>query len=135
VTVRNGLGGSAVNIVQQAINTPGDYHKRIGVIDTDKSAKEMQEAYALAVNGDIYLIKNNPCIEATLIKSYTCEQYSVPNGSGSCKRLYESKILKNTKIESNSEFLKIFPKKSLNEKRKTVPTLEEMISVMEGKIL
>lgn len=135
VIIRNGLGGSATSIVQQAINTPGDYDKRVVVIDTDKSTKEMQSAYDLANENEILLIKNIPCIEATLINSYSGNQYELPKNTGSCKKVYEKKILKSNKIESYSELRKIFPKNCLNEKRKTVLVLEEMISVMEGKVL
>ena len=44
VTIRNGKGGNAVNIIIDASNAPGDFNKRVVVLDNDKADTEMQQA-------------------------------------------------------------------------------------------
>lgn len=44
ITIRNGKGGNALNIIVDASNAPGGFDKRIVVLDNDKGNEEMQRA-------------------------------------------------------------------------------------------
>ncbi len=44
VTIRNGKGGTATNIIANAINEPGAFERRIVILDNDKGEQEMGHA-------------------------------------------------------------------------------------------
>lgn len=132
--IRNGMGGTADGLVQETIKSLGSYHKRVTVIDNDKSNNEMERARELAKNNFIKLIENTPCIEATLLTILCDQQKDVPITTGKCKLKYKKEFLNNKKIENNQDLLILYPKRKLNNKRKSIPTLNKMISVTEGKI-
>ena len=67
VTIRNGKGGNSKNIVINAINEPGDFERRIVILDNDKSQMEMTDALEEAKKRGVEILENSPCLEATLL--------------------------------------------------------------------
>jgi len=134
VTIRNGKGGNAANIIIDASNTPGEFDKRIVVLDNDKGKAEMEQARQEAAKRGVCLIENSPCLEATLLavlnggKNYSGKQ------SGWCKEQFQEKYLDKKKRTELCEYGKIFPKILLDKQRSKVPELEKIISAMEGGI-
>lgn len=133
ITIRNGGGGSADSLVKQALNSLG-YDKRIAVIDNDKKKSEMEKARKLAIDNNIKLIESTPCIEATFLEILCDKQEEIPNKTGGCKLKYKKDFLDNKKIEDSNDLLRMFPKRILNSKRKIIPILDEIISIIEGKL-
>ncbi len=131
VTIRNGKGGNAVNIVIDASNAPGDFNKRVVVLDNDKGGAEMQQARQEATNRGIELIENTPCLEAVLLavlnngKNYSDKQ------SAWCKQQFQSDYIDKKKRTELSEYGKIFPKTLLDKQRVEVRELGMIISTME----
>lgn len=132
VTIRNGKGGNAVNIIIDASNTPGDFDKRVVVLDNDKGETEMQQARQEAVNRNIELIENSPCLEAMLLavlndgKNYSNKQ------SAWCKEQFQSSYLDKKKRTELDEYEKVFPKTLLDKQRSKISGLEKIIFTMEG---
>lgn len=133
IFIRNGMGGAADNLVKETLNALGSFDKRVTVIDNDKKKDEMERARKLANDNDIKLFENTPCIEALFLAILCDSQNEVPNTTGKCKIKYKKEFLKNKKIEDHKDLLRMFPKKKLNYKRKRISTLNEIISVIEGK--
>jgi len=133
ITIRNGKGGNAVNIIIDASNMPGDFDKRVVVLDNDKGGTEMQQARQEATNRGVELIENTPCLEAVLLavlndgKNYSDKQ------SAWCKQKFQSDYLDKKKRTELSEYDKVFPKTLLDKQRAKIHELEKIIFTMEGK--
>ena len=132
ITIRNGKGGNAVNVIIDASNAPGGFDKRVVVIDNDKNTAEMRQARQEAQNRSIELIENTPCLEAVLLavlndgKSYSGKQ------SSWCKSEFESKYLNKKKRTELNEYGNIFPKSLLDKQKVKISELQKFISIMEG---
>lgn len=131
ITIRNGKGGNAVNIIIDASNAPGGFNKRIVVLDNDKGDEEMRRARQEAMNRGIELIENTPCLEAVLLavlnegKNYSDKQ------SAWCKQQFQLGYLDKKKRAELNEYGKIFPKTLLDKQRAGVRELRMLISTME----
>ncbi len=131
ITIRKGRGGNPRNIVLDADRVPGDFDRRIVMLDNDKSYKEMGKATLEAKRRGIELFKNNPCLEFFLISIIDKR----PGGKKSIwyKKEFESKYLGKKKRGELEEYEKLFPKPLLNTKRVEIPALDQLISIIEGK--
>lgn len=132
VTIRNGKGGTATNIITSAINEPGAFDRRIVILDNDKSNKEMDQARAEAKRQGIKLLENSPCLEATLLTILRPGQSFSNKTSTWCKNEFESNYLNKKKRTELGEYDKFFPKATLNIQRINVTELNNLISLMEG---
>lgn len=131
ITVKKGKGGDAKSIVIDAIKTPGDFDRKIVVLDNDKPKNEMVGARKEAKSKGVELLENTPCLEYLLISIINKE----PREKNSiwCKSEFESKYLGTNKRGELSEYNRLFPKNLLNSKRSTIPELDKLISLMKGE--
>ena len=133
VKIRNGKGGHPADVIINAANEPGDYDRRIVILDNDFPEADMRLARQEAEKRNIMLLENTPCLEAVLLailndgKSYADKQ------SPWCKKEFESKHLDSKKRTDVREYEKIFSKIKLDGVRPKVPELDKIISLMEGK--
>lgn len=118
VTIRNGKGGNALNIIIDASNAPGGFDKRVVVLDNDKGDEEMQRARQEATKRNIELVENTPCLEAILLAILNDGENYSGRQSSWCKSKFESKYLDKKKRTELNEYGKYFPK-SLLDKQKT----------------
>lgn len=131
ITIRRGRGGNAHSIVIDAHRIPGDYDRKIVVLDNDNPELEMNRARAEAKKRDIELFKNTPCLEFVLL--------SIVNGkltgrnSSWCKSEFESKYMDQKKRGDLNEYAKVFPKELLDAQRANVRELNTLVVIMEGK--
>lgn len=133
VTIRNGKGGGAIEIVVDASREPGDFERRVVVLDNDKNVREMVGARSEAKSRQIELLENTPCLEALFLSILRKGASFSSKRSDWCKSEFESNYLnkhKRTKIE---EYQKVFPKSILEKCRKNVSALNQLILIMEGK--
>lgn len=133
VTIRNGKGGNALNIIVDASNVPGGFDKRIIVLDNDKGDKEMQKARQEATSRGIELIENTPCLEAVLLAILNDGENYSGRQSNWCKSEFESKYLDKKKRTELNEYGKIFSKSLFDKQKIKVPELQKFILIMEGK--
>ncbi|HEY4503743.1 MAG TPA: RloB domain-containing protein [Candidatus Paceibacterota bacterium] len=89
VTVRKGKGGTAFDVVIDSDKIPGDFDKKVVVLDNDKSTEEMQQARKEANNRGIILIENTPCIEALLLSILESGTEFSSKTSAWCKKEFE----------------------------------------------
>lgn len=133
VEIRKGHGKDQSAIVQEAINRIGDYDRRIVVMDQDKSQAEMAKADDLASKNHIAVIRNYPCIEGVLIK--ILEPNKSINGMSphELKAYFEKNYIPRTKRTNKDIYKSKFPKALLDEARKRVPELNNLIELFEEK--
>ena len=131
VTIRNGKGGTAMNIITNAVNEPGSFDRRIVILDNDKSEREMNKARAEARQRGVELLENTPCLEATLLAILRPGQNFLGRTSEWCKSEFESNYLNKKKRTEIGEYGKFFPKATLDVQRANVSGLNAIISLME----
>lgn len=131
VTIRNGKGGTATNIIINAVNEPGAFDRRIVILDNDKSEQEMKQVREEARRRGIEILENSPCLEATLLAILRPRQSFSSRPSAWCKSEFESNYLNKKKRTELGEYGKFFPKATLDTQRANVPELNTLISFME----
>lgn len=131
VTIRNGKGGTAKNIITNAVNEPGAFDRRIVILDNDKSKKEMDQARAEARQKGVELLENSPCLEATLLATLRPGQSFSGKTSAWCKNEFESNYLDKKKRTELNGYGRILPKTILDAQRKNITGLDMLISLME----
>ena len=132
VTVRKGKGGNAKEIVISAMKIPGNFDKRIVVLDNDKSEQEIKNAEQEAIKYKIELLKNTPCLEAMLLSILKGGKSFANKPSKWCKKEFEEKYISKKKRSEKNEYAKLFPKKILDEQSNNLPVLKKIIDSMSG---
>jgi hypothetical protein len=130
ITIKRGKGGTPYNVVLDANKIPGAFDRRIVIIDNDKPKTEIQKARSIAKEKNIELLENTPCLESLFI---TILDKKYNQNSNWFKHEFESKYLDRKKRDELDEYIKLFPKKLLEEERSKIEELNKLISIMEGK--
>jgi hypothetical protein len=130
--ILKGRGGTAERIVIDAYKTPGDFDKKIVVIDSDKSKAEMERARREAKKRNIELIENTPCLEFLLLLILKNGQKIHGRSSSWCKKEFELKYIDKKKRSESREYAKLFQKELLDRKRHEISELNRLISIFEG---
>lgn len=131
VKIRNGKGGTPMNIVINAVNEPGAFDRRIVILDNDKSEQEMNSARKGAQQKGVELLENSPCLEAILLAILRTGKTFSKKTSAWCKSEFESNYLDNKKRTEIGEYGKFFPKTTLDTQRVNIPELDILIALME----
>ncbi|OHA16177.1 MAG: hypothetical protein A2825_03470 [Candidatus Taylorbacteria bacterium RIFCSPHIGHO2_01_FULL_43_120] len=131
VTIRNGKGGTATNIITNAVNEPGAFDRRIVILDNDKNEQEMNQARTEAKQRGVELLENSPCLEATLLSILRNGQSFSNKTSAWCKSEFESNYLDKKKRTEIGEYGKIFSKTTLDAQRANISELNTLLSLME----
>jgi hypothetical protein len=132
VTIRNGKGGTATNIIISAAHEPGAFDRRVVILDNDKSEQEMNSARTEAREKGIELLENSPCLEATLLAILRAGQSFSGKTSAWCKSEFESNYLNKKKRTELDGYSRIFPKTIIETQRVCIAELNMLISLMEG---
>lgn len=132
VVVRNGRGGNAVDIVLNASKEPGDFDRRIVVLDNDKGSSEMNEARIEAGRRNIEIIENTPCLEALLLSILENSSSTAIRASDWYKKEFESKYLDKKKRTDSREYETLLPKDLLEKRRSKLPALNAILTLMGG---
>ncbi|MBU3964751.1 RloB domain-containing protein [Patescibacteria group bacterium] len=132
VTIRNGKGGNPKSVVVNAINEPGDFKRRIVVLDNDKKQKEMKQACDEAKKKRVEILENSPCLEATLLSILRPGQNFSTKQSAWCKSEFETNYMDKKKRTELAEYIKIFSKQVLDNQRSNIAELNAFISIMEN---
>lgn len=130
---RDAEGGSPKDIVEHCIRrTQGKaFDLKAVFMDTDitwdAETKELIDKHNIAT------ISSSPCLEANLllILDHSTQTYTKTN-SKSCKKTFQDTYLNKRKSLETKDCEKLFPKKLLELKRKSIPWLEQLISLFEG---
>lgn len=130
VTIRNGKGGDAVSIVVNATNEPGDFNRRVVILDNDKSEEEMKRAHEEAQQRNVELLENNPCLEAVLLSILRPGQDFSNKSSAWCKKEFESNYMDKSKRSDVGEYEKVFPRQTLDDRRRDISALNVLIVLM-----
>ena len=133
IKIRNGKGGDPWSIVVNASNEPGDFNRRVVIVDNDSSKESMDPAKQEAQNRNIELFVNTPCLEAVLLSILNNGKSYSDKKSPDCKKEFEASYIDAKKRTDIDEYSKIFPKALLDGQRSKVSELELLIALMEGK--
>lgn len=131
VSVSSGDGGDPTNILNRAIRYRAGLKRDFEFIllDTDKVWPE--EMKKLATDEEIKLYGNTPCFEALFLDILESSSSWKGALSGRCKKLFEEEYCERRNF-SEDECEKLFPKAVLNSARLRIPSLDEIIKIMEG---
>lgn len=127
VTIRRGKGGAADAIALEALRFPGNFNRRLVLLDQDKSDKEMKKARLQATTHGIILIENKPCLEALLMSILEKKGNFENKTSGECKKIFEKKYIDSKRRAELQEYEKVFSRSILDARRKSIPALNEII--------
>ena len=130
IRVEGGRGGSAPDIVNDAVKMVGDFDRRVVILDNDKPTKEMAAARAIAAQCGIMLIENSPCLEATLLSVLVGDKLPKGKSSEWYKREFESKYIDKRKRADSDEYKKVFDKNLLDIHRPRVKEIDILIDLM-----
>lgn len=131
VTVKKGKGGSPIGIVIDADRTPGDFDRKIVILDNDKGSGEMERGRQAAQEKGIELIENTPCLEFCLLSILGYKNLEGKTSTW-CKKEFEHTYISEKRRADMQEYIKIFPKSILDAERSRVVELELFIKIMEG---
>lgn len=131
VTIRNGKGGNPKSVVMNAINEPGDFGKRIVILDNDKNKQEMSQARTEAKKEGVEILENSPCLEATLLSILRPGKNFSTKKSAWCKSEFESNYMSKKKKTEPEEYKKVFPKQILDSRKNSVLELKTLINLMQ----
>ncbi|OGF20714.1 hypothetical protein A2316_02685 [Candidatus Falkowbacteria bacterium RIFOXYB2_FULL_38_15] len=134
VTIRNGKGGNPKSVVINAANEPGDFEKRIVILDNDKDKKEMDQARVEAKKKSVAILENSPCLESTLLSILRTEQNFSTKKSAWCKNEFELNYMDKKKRIELEEYKKVFSKQILDGQKDKILELKALINLMEGKL-
>ena len=132
VTIRNGKGGNPRSIIINAVNEPGDFERRIVILDNDKGKQEMKQARDEAKMSGVEILENSPCLEATLLAILRPKQDFSTKESAWCKREFESNYMDKKKRTGLEEYNEVFSKQILDHQKNTIPELKTLINLMQG---
>lgn len=132
VTIRNGKGGNPKSIIVNAVNEPGDFERRIVILDNDKGKKEMKQAHDEAKKSGVELLENSPCLEATLLTILRPKQSFSAKKSAWCKSEFESNYMDKKKRTELEEYKKVFSKQILDNQKDKISELKTLINLMQG---
>lgn len=132
IKIHRGRGGSATQIIIDAIKTYGAFDKVIVILDNDKPEKEMSKARQLALENKIDLLENTPCLDAVLLSILNGGKSYVAKGSAWCKSEFQKSHLSKQKRSESNEYLKLFPKELLEKERSRIQALNSLIILMGG---
>lgn len=127
-----GKGGNARSIVVEASKVPGDYTKRIVVLDNDKTLTEMQSARDQSTALGILLIENTRCLESLFLTILRDKQDFLQKTSSWCKKEFETAYIHRKKRDDRTLYMEIFPKAFMDRRRKKVPGLDILIRLFES---
>ncbi len=130
ISIKKGKGGNPRNIVIDADKIPGAYDKKLVILDDDKGKKEIMAARQESVNRQISLIENKPCLEYLLLSIL---DDTTENKAENYKRQFESQYISKNNRGDLKEYAKLFPRRLLELKRKSISELNDIINIMEGK--
>lgn len=132
VTIKNGKGGTADNIVIGAANTPGGFDRKIVVLDNDKNEKEMARARTEAKVREIELIENTPCLEAELLSILNEGKDYSKKKSNWCKKTFQNDYMSKKNRSIIEKYDKVFPSEFLNEQVQKNRFLMKIVSAIRN---
>jgi hypothetical protein len=131
-TVKKGRGGDAVSIVEDALKVPGSFKRILVKLDNDRSQDELRQAIELdSKHKKVQIIFSTPCLEGMLLSILEPTKNFSKKKSPHCKRYFEANYISSDKRTSSQPYKKLFTHKLLQDARKRVPELDDIIKFVE----
>lgn len=131
-TARQGGGGAPITLVEDAMRIPGDFDRTMVKMDADRPKAEYKTAETLATGRKITMSYSDPCLDALLLTILKpSSDYSL-KGSAYCKKEFEGEFITANKRSSSLLYERFFTRTVLQEARKHIPELDEIIRYFEA---
>lgn len=130
IKIVRGSGGSADTLISHVIREIGDYDKRMIIFDNDKPRVEMDNARKKAKKNNITIIENTPCLEALLLTILNPGIEYNRKSSSWCKKTFQQDYIDYRSRPDNQTYLKIFPKKLLEDRRVDIIILDKILRLI-----
>jgi len=130
VSVECGSGGSPRNVVEKAIRLRGSrgYDGCFVLVDSDVPFNADSRLKAqMKKRPEVKMLKVSPCIEGLFLKILGHSERMM---SADCKRTFESRCLSADKKINKRSYVRLFPKETLEERRRMVDELEVILKAM-----
>lgn len=124
---KQGKGGSPDSLLIEALNIPGDFNRKLVKADKDRPLNEIKRAEQLSSKNAVIIIWSKPCIEALLLSILDGKDYSGYK-SKACKQDFETNCIPHSKRANRQAYARLFTLKKLEEARKRIPELDQLIS-------
>jgi len=132
VNVKRGRGGSPDSLIIELTRVSGSFDRRLLKADKDRARAEIEKAEYLSNKEGIPIIWSKPCIEALLLTILDGKDYSGYQ-SKTCKQHFEARYIAADKRTDSRAYEKVFTVDVLEEARKRVPELDELIQFITGQ--
>lgn len=132
ITVRKGRGGSADGVIEDARKVPGSFSRKLVKLDQDRPQDEIDEAVRIARRHKIQIAFSVPCLEGTFLNILEPNDDHSGESSETCKRSFESRYISHSNRGKMAEYTRVFPKAILDEARRRIPVLDEIITYIES---
>lgn len=123
---KQGKGGSPDTLVIEALNTPGDFDRRLVKADRDRDPAEIERAESLAAEHSAVVVWSIPCLEALLLSVIDGGDYS-GRQSKDCKDMFESTHIKAEKRTDGQAYTRIYTLEVLEAARQRLPELDQLV--------
>lgn len=133
VRIGCGRGGTPISVILGATQFIGDFRKKVVILDNDRPEIEMKQARDFAAINEIELIENSPCLEFLFLQILE-SSVRVGLSSSLYKAQFERKYMDKDQRSEPKEYIKIFPKKLLDERLNQILILDRIIKLIRGEV-
>ena len=126
-----GNGGTPSDVARAGIRR-GDACPVIIIVDGDKPQKEYDDlSQLIKQHKNVKTMVVSPCMEALLLAILNGGRWPKLSSS-KCKSEFEKKYINSRRRREQEAYAKVFTKQLLDEQRKNIKVLDELISLFEG---
>ena len=132
IKIESGDGGSPESVIKKAIKLKqyASYDNGFALVDDDLSCP--QKTLTRAGKSNIEILWTTPCIEGFFLEFLQHSGFNPATiSSGNCKKLFHEHYLTEKGKYQKEKYAKIFPKSLLEELRKKIRLLDDIVTVFE----
>lgn len=135
IKIESGSGGAPNCVIQKAIRLRENmaYNHCFVLIDSDRPIENDPELeIRIKKKPPIKILKTSPCIEGLFLAILQYTSFSPTNASSNeCKSLFEKNYISADKKTDKRSYNEIFTQEIINNRRKNLPQLEEILRAMQ----
>ena len=133
INLKEGTGGDFFTFITEILKNPDSIgcNEKYILLDTNgKKSEELKESESKSEEHDISLIWQKPCLEGVFLRILEPKTSLTNKTSKQCKDIFYKKYIKHPPL-TTAKLENLFPKDKLNKKRKDIPELDQLITIME----
>ena len=128
---KKGQGGGPSIMIRKTAREPGEYDERYIFLDVDqRENKDKKKCEDDARRQGIELIWSDPCLEGLLLQ--ILNGHPQMSDSQKYKKYFKEEYNSNKRQYDSEMFERLFPKEKLVSKKEKIPTLKELIEIVNN---